>query len=96
MKIEVEFFSLIQDIAKKRYHNVSMGEAPLRLRDLMNRITGEFGDGMMDALFDKTKESLNSGILVAVNGKNCYFLEGLETPLHEGDRVTIGVAFRGG
>ncbi|MFH0812969.1 MAG: MoaD/ThiS family protein [Pseudomonadota bacterium] len=94
--IQVEFFSLIQMMTEERYHEVSFEKEPLTLRDLLNIIIDVFGPRLKEALFDLKSGQLKPMIMVAINGRNSFFLEGMETSLKDGDKVAIGVVAAGG
>lgn len=96
VKVEVEFFSLIQEITKvKRKELILKKESP-KLTDLLTLLFKEFGSQVEETVFDRLRNNLKPGILIAINGKNSYLLKGMETPLKDGDKIVIGYAFRGG
>jgi molybdopterin converting factor small subunit len=94
--IHVEFFSLIQVITEERYHEVSFEKESLALKDFLNTIIDVFGPRLKEALFDSNSRQLKPTIMVAVNGKNSFFLGGIEALLKDGDKVAIGVVSAGG
>ena len=63
---------------------------PVRtFRDLLNALTQILGDGFRRYLFDPAMSSVNSNIILLVNGHSIRMLEGLETLLLDKDTVTI-------
>lgn len=94
--IRVEFFSLIQVITGERYHEVSFEKECLTLKHLLNVIVDVFGPCLEEALLDLKSGQIKPTIMVAVNGKNSFFLGGIETLLRDGDKVAIGVVSAGG
>lgn len=96
VKVELEFFSLIEEITNvKKKALILEGKSP-NLMDMLEVLFREFGPTFEDAVFDRSSKNFKPGILVAVNGKNAYLLQGTGTVLNEGDRIAIGFAFRGG
>ena len=96
LKIKVEFFSIIEDITHVKKKEVVVEKDRPTLMDLLNALFEEFGAALEEAVFDRSGDTLKPGILVAVNGKNAYLLDGTATLLCEGDYIVIGFAFRGG
>ena len=96
MKIEIEFFSVLQDLAKKKHHEVVLEKRSSKLLDLLNVISEDFGPQMGSAIFQSKEKGLHPGVIVAINGRNSNLAEGLDTLLKDGDKVVIGIAFRGG
>ena len=94
--IVVEFFSLVQKVTKERYHEVPFQKESLELKDLLNMIIERFGPRLEEALFDPKSSQLKPMIMVAVNGRNAFLLDGMETSLVDGDKVAIGVVSAGG
>jgi MoaD family protein len=76
------------------------GEREVKVRastliEALNALAEKYGDGLRGKLFDgegKPKRLLS----FYVNGKNVRFLKGLETPLKDGDEVSILPSVSGG
>lgn len=65
------------------------------LTEALSALAERYGEGFRERLFDasgKPKRLLN----FYVNGKNVRFLKGLETPLNDGDEVSILPSVSGG
>jgi len=95
-KVAIEFFSLIEEITKVRKKEIILEKDAPSVADVLHVLTEEFGLSFEKAVFDRSSNTLKPGILVAVNGKNVYLLQGMGTGLNEGDVIVIGYAFRGG
>ena len=96
VKLEIEFFSLVEDITNVKNKGIILQKNDPNVMDLFDILFNEFGSKFERAFFDRSSSNLKPGILVAVNGKNAYLLQGMETSLKEGDKIVIGYAFRGG
>ena len=96
LKVEVEFFSLIEEITKVKKKEFTLEKEKPNVMDLLQTLFEEFGSVFENAVFESSSNNLKPGILVAVNGKNAYLQQGMGTALKGGDRIVIGYAFRGG
>ena len=96
LKVEVEFFSLIEEITNVKKKEFTLEKDKPNVMDLLQILFKELGSAFEHAVFDRSSNNLKPGILVAVNGKNAYLLQGPGTLLNEGDLIVIGYAFRGG
>jgi adenylyltransferase/sulfurtransferase len=65
------------------------------LRELIRALGEKCGAALTQKLIDQEGE-LKSIINIYVNGRNVKFTGGLETPLREGDKITILPAVAGG
>jgi molybdopterin synthase sulfur carrier subunit len=64
------------------------------LLELIGRLDGEY-PGLKDRLCDESGE-IRRFVNVYVNGEDVRFLSGLETPVKEGDEISIVPAVAGG
>lgn len=58
------------------------------VNELLDALTVRYGDNFRRELI-APDGTLKTGIAILVNGRNIVFLQGLDTPLHENDKVTI-------
>jgi MoaD family protein len=65
------------------------------LRELIRALGEKSGAELTQKLIDQ-KGELKSTVNIYVNGRNVRFTGGLETPLREGDKITILPAVAGG
>jgi len=94
--ITVEFFLPIREVAAEKQHNFCFDRECLSLGDLLRMIVVRFGPALEHSLFDSQSNQLKSMIMVAVNGRNAFLLDGMKTSLVDGDKVAIGVVSAGG
>ena len=64
------------------------------VRELLDNVTAEY-EGLRERLFDDG-DRIRRFINVFVNDQNIRHLDGLDTPLADGDRVSIVSAIAGG
>lgn len=65
------------------------------VHDLLKQLCEERGTGFCETVFDE-KGNLRRYIKLLVNGRGLHVLQGLETPLSEGDFVAIFPPVAGG
>ncbi len=89
------FFS-IKEIMGRSELEVQV-DAGTSLIHLLRQLAEDYGPEFKDALFDRDTDEVSSHYLILVNGKVCYRLEkGLDTPLKDGDVVSIMMYLAGG
>ncbi|MGI6285864.1 hypothetical protein MHOCP_02950 [Moorella humiferrea] len=82
--MEVELLGLLQRAAGASRIEVEASTVGQLLAAILSR----FGANLRQELMTP-EEKLKTGIAILVNGRNINFLQGLETPLNPGDKVTI-------
>ncbi len=65
------------------------------IRELIKALGERYGEALTRRVLDQ-EGRLNPAINIYVNGRNIRNIGGLETPLREGDRITILPAVAGG
>ncbi|ASJ17142.1 molybdopterin synthase sulfur carrier subunit [Thermococcus chitonophagus] len=75
-KVTVKVFATLIEIIGKRI----LEEEASTVKELLEKIYEKY---------PKVKEELEEGYIILVNGHNIEHLQGLETPLKEGDTVSI-------
>ncbi|TRO46910.1 MoaD family protein [Candidatus Bathyarchaeota archaeon] len=66
-----------------------------RVRDLLREVAARYGEGLREYLFTD-EGGLHSHVVVILNGRGVGVLDGLDTPLTDGDRVAILPSIGGG
>jgi molybdopterin synthase sulfur carrier subunit len=85
VKVRVRSFATLREIKDRETVVALEGDATvgLQLDELLCRYPG-----LGEALFS-SPGSLHDGVNVLKNGRNTYFLQGLETPLTDGDTPAL-------
>jgi molybdopterin synthase sulfur carrier subunit len=65
------------------------------LQDLLEILCERFGEAFKNRVFAGNKE-LKKDLRLLVNGRDIIFLAGLETELHDGDRLSLLPPIAGG
>jgi MoaD family protein len=69
----------------------------LTLIDLLYELSNQFGDRFSKVVFDETGKGLNPHIRILINGRHySHIPRKLNTPLQEGDEVTLFPPIAGG
>ena len=91
VKVIINFFTAIKEVTQKNNYEVFLDSTPPVLGELISRIIEEFGPGLESSILKEGTNALRPGIAVAINGRQSVFLKGMETPLKDGDKVSIGL-----
>jgi molybdopterin converting factor small subunit len=95
MKVTVEFLSLPKITRIIGSKSVSVNFSGTTIIDLFNEITDQYGEELKEFLFDKSG-NLDTVFKVMLNKKQWIPGDKLDTPLQEGDRVTLMMLVGGG
>ncbi|MBW2029395.1 MAG: MoaD/ThiS family protein [Deltaproteobacteria bacterium] len=89
MRIETLYFGDLRNITGRARQDITLGDGA-RLRDLLEDLFLAHGEA-----FRKTLDLGNSHVIL-VNGQHHGILQGMETPLKDGDRVVFLPVTMGG
>lgn len=87
MKIQIKFFAALREIVGKKAEFVEL-DGGVRVQDVIRHLIETYGTPLEQHLFDK-RGKLTTSYQLLINGINISTLEGLETPLKEGDTLAI-------
>ena len=94
MKVTLNSFANIKDVIGKKQLSVEL-DPGAKLSDLFNFLRQKYGEN-----FDRQVRDQISGelvpFLILINEKTYRSISDMETPLSEGDSVTIMIPFDGG
>ena len=62
----------------------------------LTQLAQVYGAPFRRAVFAGDADALNAAIIILVNGRNVLYLQGLDTPLHADDEVSIFPMVAGG
>jgi MoaD family protein len=95
MQVKVHYIGII-----KSYTNTSQDEFELSkgslLSELLDKISQDFGKQFIQEVYDPLKKEMKASFVVMVNGVLMDQLNGLNTPLKEGDTVILMSLVTGG
>ncbi len=87
MEIQTKFFAALREIVGTKMTIVEMDAGAL-IQDVLHNLIKRYGEIFKRQLFDD-QGKLSTSYQVLVNGINIGTLEGLETPLNDGDTIAI-------
>ena len=93
MAVTVRFFANFRDAAGKDREVV---EKAADVASLLDQLCRRFGGNLVKLLFSSDKKELREDMTILVNGKPIRLLNGINTPLKEGDVVAIFPPVAGG
>ena len=93
MAVTVRFFANFRDAAGK---DCEVVEKAADVASLLDQLCRRFGGNLAKLLFSSDKEELREDMTILVNGKPIRLLNGINTPLKEGDVVAIFPPVAGG
>ncbi|MGQ9680207.1 MAG: MoaD family protein [Candidatus Bathyarchaeia archaeon] len=91
MIVSITFFSALSNLVGEKEVQLD-ASTPL---EALNMLKGGFDEKFSEVLFDESGE-IKRFINIYVKGRDIRFLNNLETPLIEGDEITLIPAVSGG
>ena len=95
MRIHVSYFGHYGLEFNKRSETIQLSEKA-KLVDLLRWLAEKYGEKFEVYVFDPSKPAVNQNILLTVNDMSFRRLQGLDTPLNNGDRIAFMPLFSGG
>jgi molybdopterin synthase sulfur carrier subunit len=96
MPVEVKGYLTYKEVIGEQSINIPDGET-LTLSDLLNTLVTQIGNQLSDPIFDLETGLPGEHVAVILNGRSYRNLPGgLDTPLQEGDKVSVFPPMAGG
>ena len=95
MKITLHTILGIKEIVGQRQMEIALPANSI-IQDLLNLLKEKWGDKLAGRLFDSDSGAVLPYVQIMINGRAIHFLQGMETPLKEGDEVLILPPVSGG
>ena len=92
LKVQVEFYASIRGVFQEKERTIELGN-PATVRDALNLVCNTYEK--RSRILDKSGQ-IKPDINILKNGRHTKFLEGIETPLEDGDRIAIFPPVHGG
>lgn len=86
MPVKVLLHSRIRDVAGQR--EVELDPPPGTVGALVRELSRRFGPRFSQLVFKQNSWSLQDNVVILVNGHSIKMLQGMETPIGVGDRVS--------
>ncbi len=95
VKVKVEYLGYIKSLLKKRFEELELEEgAPLA--ELLTMLSERHGEPFKREVYEPGYEDLKEGFMAMLNGTLIGRLQGLRTPLKDGDHLILMTLVDGG
>ena len=91
--MKLKFFATYREITRCNEINLP---APSDVWELLGLLGDRYGDPMKKKLFTPDGEGIGQDAIILVNGRNAVDLAGKDTPLSDGDTVSLFPMVAGG
>jgi MoaD family protein len=88
MKVTLHTILGLKEVIGQRLTEIDLPHGST-VEDLLAYIRGRWGERLSGRLFDPDSGAVLHYVRILVNGQAMQFLEGLETPLEDGDEILI-------
>ena len=95
MKIKVHYLSLVKSFTKTSQDEFNLEEAS-PLSGLLNGVAEKYGKPFTQEVYDPAQKEMKPTFVTMVNGVLMDQLQGVNTPLKDGDNVIIMALMTGG
>ena len=95
MKIKVHYLSLVKSFTKTSQEEFNTNKAAT-LSEILHDVAEKYGKPFTLEVYDPQRKEMKSNFVVMVNGVLMDQLQGLNTPLKDGDNIIIMSLMTGG
>jgi molybdopterin synthase sulfur carrier subunit len=95
VRVEVGFVGVLRKLADKENATLEFND-PVTVRDVVSKLTRCFLPAFKQALMDPELNDPRPNVIILVNGQEIGVLQGLETRVGDGDRLTFIPVSHGG
>jgi molybdopterin synthase sulfur carrier subunit len=91
VQVKITYYSMLRELTGTREEDLEAGNT---VESALQKIFEKYGDKLRKTIL---KDGVpHDAVIIALNGKSIKFLEGLDTNLREGDKLTFFFAAGGG
>jgi molybdopterin converting factor small subunit len=95
MKVKVHYLSLVKSFTKTSQDEFDLSQ-DVPLSELLCGVAEKYGKPFTQEVYDPTKKEMKSTFVTMVNGVLMDQLQGINTPLKDGDNIIIMSLMTGG
>ena len=95
MQVKVHYISLVKSYTSKSQEEITLNEGA-NLSELLDTIAGNYGKQFTTEVYDPNKKEMKQTFVAMVNGILMEQLQGMKTPLKNGDSVILMSLMTGG
>jgi len=88
MKVRVRYLGFIKNLTGTEKEEIVFDDG-CSIRNLLDTIAGKYGEKFQKEIYESGMDDLKKGFVLTVNGVLMGQLKGVETPLKDGDEVTL-------
>jgi len=89
MKVNIRFFTTLHEITNKREETLILSSSETTVSMVLKLLSEKYGKPFDDYVFDAKTGQVKGFLQFLINGKSTLTLNGLETPLKDGDVLAI-------
>ncbi len=89
MMIKIRLFTVLREIADKREETLSFQEEQVTISQALKALSEKYGRPFDDYVYDAKTGHVKGFLQFLVNGASAATLNGLETPLRDGDVLAV-------
>ncbi|MCW4003822.1 MAG: MoaD/ThiS family protein [Candidatus Bathyarchaeota archaeon] len=95
MQIKVHYISLVKTYTNKNQEDITLNENAT-VGQLLDQIANTYGKQFIQEVYDPAKKEMKSTFVTMVNGVLMDQLQGVNTPLKNGDNIILMSLMTGG
>lgn len=95
MQVKVHYISLVKSYTNKSQDEISLDDNAT-VGQLLDQIANSYGKQFIQEVYDPDKKEMKSTFVTMVNGVLMDQLQGINTPLKNGDNVILMSLMTGG
>jgi molybdopterin converting factor small subunit len=95
LKVKVHYISLVKSYTKNSQDDFNLTDASV-LSDLLQDVADKYGKPFTQEVYDPQCRELKSTFVAMVNGVHMDQLQGVSTPLKDGDSIILMSLMTGG
>ena len=95
MQVKVHYISLVKSYTKKSQDEINLNE-DTTIGQLLDQIAKIYGKQFTDEVYNPTKKEMKPTFVAMINGVLMDQLQGLNTPLNNGDNIILMSLMTGG
>jgi len=95
MKVKVQYLGFIKNLINRSEDEFELEEGA-SLSELLNEIAGVYGKPFQKEVYEPGLKDVKMGFVVTVNGVLMGQLQGVDTPLNNGDNIILMSLMSGG
>jgi len=95
LKVKVQYLGFIKNLISRSEEEFELDENA-SLAELLSKIAGTYGKPFQKEVFEPGLRDVKMGFVVTVNGVLMGQLQGVDTPLNNGDNIILMSLMSGG